>query len=144
MKTLKLFTLVFCCFMYMNTSAQEEKLTAEQVPEQIKSYISTHFSGHKIYKAEKETKRHKTEYEIKLNKDVELEFNGDFAIKQIESHAELPDSVIPDKIKQYVQENYPDHEITEWKRKHLGQEIELNDDLELIFDKEGNFVALDD
>lgn len=144
MKTISLFfTFLFVCVI---TTAQTQKryLTSEEYPADITTYIKTHFPKSDIVSIKEEKKPHKTEYEVKLWNMEELEFDADYKVKSMESKAGLPDSVIPDKIREYVAKNYPQNKIEEWKRKRKGQEIELDNGLEILFDFDGNFLKLDD
>jgi hypothetical protein len=76
-----------------------------------------------------------------------LDFNKSCDIKDIESlddKTPLPKSVLPVKISQYVKANYPQAKIIEWKMRKNSQVVELNIDLELIFNGKGDFVRIDD
>src|SRR5699024_4641471 len=113
-------------------------------PKQIKKYVQKHFPDNTIVKAEMEKEiLGPVEYEVKLNNRTEIEFDDTKMVK-IESHSELPGSVIPDKIAAYVKSNYPNNYIIQIEIEHNRRGVELNDDLELIFDKNGNFAGIDD
>jgi hypothetical protein len=118
-------------FASVNAYAQQKPLA----PDQIKSYVKANFANSKIIKAE---------YEVKLNNGVKLEFDGNYNIKKIESRTGLPNEVIPKKIEAYISKKYPDDKVTEWEKKGNVQEVELTNDLELIFDLNGKFLRMDD
>jgi hypothetical protein len=122
-------------FISVNVHAQENHINHVQAPKQIKSYVKANFGNSKIIKAE---------YEVKLNNGIELEFDSNYNIKKIDSRTALPDEVIPKKIGTYVSKKYPDAKVTEWEKKGNVQEVELTNDLELIFDLKGNFLRMDD
>lgn len=130
--------------VFSQVNAQDRYLETTEYPKEITSYIETNFPDSEIISIKEEKERHKTEYEVKLRNMEELEFDEQYAIKSIESKSGLPDTVIPQKIRDYVTQNYPNRKIEEWKMKRRGQEIELDNDLELIFDFDGNFVRVDD
>jgi hypothetical protein len=52
------------------------KVPTEAVPQQISSYISQNYPGKSIIKIE----RHRSVYEVKLNNGMELEFNRNFQV----------------------------------------------------------------
>ena len=74
---------------------------------------------------------------------VELEFDGNFSIKKIESKSALPQSVLPEKIVAYIHKNYPNNKILEWKKEKKGQKIELDNDIDVVFDLNGKFLGID-
>lgn len=50
----------------------------------------------------------------------------------------------PQAIAEYVKAKFPDIPITMISRKWYGFEVELMDDLDLRFDKDGAFIGFDD
>lgn len=83
-----------------------------------------------------------TEYEVKLKNDIEIEFDGNMEVKDIDSDIPLPKSVIPEKIWDYISSNHPNNKIMEWKKKKGYQKVELDNDFDLYFDVDGNFTDL--
>lgn len=144
MKTLKLMLALILAGVFSQVNAQDRYLETTEYPKEITSYIETNFPDSEIISIKEEKERRKTEYEVKLRTMEELEFDEEYAIKSMESKSGLPDTVIPQKIRDYVTKNYPNRKIEEWKMKRRGQEIELDNDLELVFDFDGNFVRVDD
>lgn len=142
MKNLIFIILITAIVPLHSITAQKQYLAPEDVPSQVKEYIEKHFPEGKIAYAKKKEKLHYTKYKVKLNTNEELEFDGDFKIYEIESKSALPASVIPETIRLYVEKNYPNNSIQEWKLKKNGQEVELNNDLDLLFDKNGNFIKI--
>lgn len=126
-----------------SVTAQKKYLAPEDAPSQIKEYAKKHFPNGKIAYVKKKEKLHYTQYKVKLNTLEELEFDGDFNIYEIESKHALPKSVIPKPIWQYVAKNYPNNTIREWKLKKNGRKVELDNDLDLLFDKNGLFLKID-
>ncbi len=123
---------------------KETSINPNKLPTEILNYISTHFPDNPIKKAVIEKEWLKKSYEIKLYDNIVLEFNKDKVIVDIEAKSKLPDSVIPDLILQYVIKNYPDNYIIKWELEYKGQEIKLNNGLELVFDIDGSFLWIDD
>lgn len=144
MKPLKIIFSIILIFALSEIHAQDRYLKTEKYPTKITSFIAQHFPDSDIVSIKEEKKLHKTEYEVKLRNMEELEFDGNYDIKSMESKSGLPNSVIPQKIREYVAKNYPQSKIEEWDLKRKGQEIELNNGLEILFDFDGNFIKIDD
>ena len=52
------------------------KVLAEAIPEQISAYLSQNYPGKSVIKLE----RHRSVYEVKLNNGMEIEFNRNFQV----------------------------------------------------------------
>lgn len=128
----------------MQANAQDQHLTAAEIPQAISAYVQTHFPDSKIVTVKKDRDLTKVDYEVRLSDSVELTFDKQLAIQDIESKKALPKSVVPEKISQYVSSSYPNSRITGWEKKNKRQKVELGDDLELYFDQQGNFLRVDD
>lgn len=141
-KYLVIFIVMF--FIAQPFSAQEVYLSPSEYPEEINEYVAKHFSAFEIVSIKQDKEPLKTEYEVQLNNQVELEFDGKFVIKKNEGKTSLPASVIPQQIQDYVSQNYPSNFIIKWKKEGNNQEVELDNDLDLVFDLNGKFLRIDD
>ena len=139
MKKISLILVAISLFVFSNANAQKKYLAVSETPGQIISYINAHFPKSEIISVKKDKEVLKTEYKVKLNTMVELEFDGNFSIKKIESKSALPQSVVPEKIVAYIHKNYPNNKILEWKKEKKGQKIELDNDIDVVFDLNGKF-----
>ena len=143
MKKISLILVAISLFVFSNANAQKKYLAVSETPGQIISYINAHFPKSEIISVKKDKEVLKTEYKVKLNTMVELEFDGNFSIKKIESKSALPQSVVPEKIVAYIHKNYPNNKILEWKHEKKGQKIELDNDIDVVFDLNGKFLGID-
>lgn len=78
-----------------------------------------------------------------LSENINLEFNRKNEIIEIDGLTELPSSVIPEKLRQYVINNYPSNLITDWELDDKNQQIELDNGLDLEFNMNGDFLRID-
>ena len=143
MKKISLILVAISLFVFSNANAQKKYLAVSETPGQIISYINAHFPKSEIISVKKDKEVLKTEYKVKLNTMVELEFDGNFSIKKIGSKSALPQSVAPEKIVAYIHKNYPNNKILEWKKEKKGQKIELDNDIDVVFDLNGKFLGID-
>lgn len=145
MKNLFVASIIFFTALTTGFSQGKESVSLETIPAEINTYVTQHFSATSIKDAYKEKESTPSfVYEINLKNGVELTFNSFNQIIEIESKQALPESVIPAEIKQYVAANYPGAVINEWSSKvHNQQKIELNNGKDLIFDKNGTFLAVE-
>lgn len=121
----------------------EVTLKTSEIPAEIKTYVDTHFASSNINRAVKETENGVVSYEIYLGGNVELEFDSMYKITDIDGRTQLPDSVIPTALLNYVKQNYPNQFITDWELELNHQQVELNNGVELEFAMNGDFLRID-
>ena len=78
-----------------------------------------------------------------MSESISLEFNRKKEIIDIDGVTQLPNSVIPEKILQYVTTNYPTNFITDWKLDDKNQQVQLDNGLDLEFKMNGDFLRID-
>lgn len=122
---------------------KEEIIPASELPTEITTFISTHFPDNTIVQAIIDKDGLTKTYDILLSGNISLEFNKKKEIIDIDGVSQLPDSVIPEKILQYVATNYPSNFITDWELEGKNQQVQLDNGLDLEFNMEGGFLRVD-
>ena len=126
------------------TSCDDDKgLSENEIPNEITTFITTHFPSNNIIRATKDKDGSRVSYDVTLSGNVKLEFNSQREITDIDSNTKLPDSVIPQAIRDYVTENYPNNFITDWELEDNHQQVGLNNDVDLEFTMDGGFLRVD-
>jgi|SRR5690625_344262 len=142
MKNVGLILLMF--ILSTSVQAQKKYFNVHNTPAQIEEFVKQHFGDHEIIYTKKKTNSKRTKYKTRLDNKVKLEFDENFRPKEIEAKNGLPNSVVSEKIRDYVKQNYPNQKIVEWERKKdQRQEVELANGIELIFDRDDNFLKID-
>ncbi len=136
--------LIGALFLSVTSCEKEEILTDTKIPAEIQAYVNTHFPNHNILQVKEDTDLLSHSYEVVLSGGIKLEFNNKKEIVEISSPNELPSSVIPEKIGAYVKTNFPDNTIIKWELDKKQQEVKLNNDIELVFTLEGEFLRIGD
>ena len=99
---------ILVSLLILSSCEKETILTTAKIPTEITNYTNTHFPDYPIIQVKKEVDGSKLTYEVKLTGAYELEFNRKKEVVEIEGVMALPNSVIPFKLLQYVNSNYPD------------------------------------
>ena len=121
---------------------KEKVVQSDDLPANASGFITTHYSGKQILQVVKELDNLKTYYHVYLNNGTKLDFSRQGNIKKVEGTEEIPDTVIPLLILNYVNTNYTAAFIRGWDIDDTNQEIKLSTDIELEFDKNGNFLRV--
>lgn len=116
-------------------------VSPDKLPAQAKQFITAHFNGVEVLSVQKDGRQ----YEAVLFDGTELEFShGGQWIKVDCGMNPLPDGILPANTAQYLTARFPMNFATHVKYEHKRYEVELNNDLDLLFDKNGNFMGADD
>jgi len=135
-------TVILSSMIFVSCTKDKIK-PGDNLPTEIKTYISTHYPSQSITESEIDLKDSTNSYEVKLNNETSLEFNYKKEIVDIDGNTKLPSSVISSKIIEYVSVNYPNNYITGWEMDEGKQEVELNSTVDLEFDMNNNFLQID-
>lgn len=122
---------------------KEEVIPTSDLPSEIKSYITTHFPNNTIVQVINDRDGLTKTYDILLSESISLEFNRKKEIIDIDGVAQLPNSVIPEKIRQYVTTNYSTNLITDWELDDKNQQVQLDNGIDLEFNMKGDFLRID-
>lgn len=131
---------------FLLTGCDKEKVIDESsLPVGAKEFISAHFPDAEIRQVTKDRDDLTNTYDVILDNQVKLEFDKSGDCYDIEGKADtkLPDTVIPLKVLEYVQTNYPEQFIIEWEKDKTDQEIKLSNRTELVFNLSGTFLRID-
>lgn len=128
---------------FTTISCDDDKVvTVNELPETSNSFLTAYFPTYNILRVEKEGNK----FSVDLSNDIEVDFdqNGEWVEVDGRFNAEIPTGFILTPIKAYVAEQYPTNKFSGIEKIAQGFEVELTkDDIDLIFDKEGKFVRVD-
>ena len=130
----------------MMTACSDKPVTAERLPEPVKTFVQQAFPGLTITYAEKDQELTGAKYDVVLNDGTRVEFNIDDEWDKIECPMTnpVPTALIPEPIVAHIQANFPDAMILKIDKEHYGYEVELANGLELKFNKQGVLTEMDD
>ena len=144
-KSFLLLATLVLCGLSMMAADLHRIIPFGELPAKAQEFVTTYFSGHDIRFVRMEIEVTKTEYTVRFENGMEIEFNGNGDWEEVESHSEcLPSGFLPETILSYLNQRHPNtclHEISKGRHKY---EIELADGSELIFNKNGEFLRYDD
>jgi hypothetical protein len=85
-----------------------------------------------------------TSYDVMLDGDIKLEFNRKGEWESVDCYrSRVPDSLLPKGVLDYVNKKFTKAYVVEIERDIQGYDVKLNNDLDLEFDRDGNFLRID-
>lgn len=128
--------------------ADNDKVTnnINELPQVSRTFLKNYFNGNKVshIKIDKDLFLVDS-YDVILTDGTSVEFNRDGEWKEVKSFQQnIPDTLIPAEIRQYVSQNYPGQKIMTVERGKRKVSVDLANGLELKFDLNGNLIDIDD
>ncbi|MBQ5993434.1 MAG: PepSY-like domain-containing protein [Bacteroidales bacterium] len=139
---MKKYLLVLMSFIAMSAFVSCDRVVSpDKLPAQAKQFIAAHFNGVDVLSVRKDG----FQYDAVLFDGTELEFtHGGQWIKVDCGLNPLPEGILPANTAKYLASRFPMNFATHVKYEHKRYEVELNNELDLVFDKNGNFMGADD
>lgn len=108
-------------------------ISQSALPKNAQTFLSKHFPGDKIRKAEKEQGHRGMEYDVDLQSGAEVDFrdNGEWKGVKAGKGKAVPAAIVPAAIAKYVATNFKGQRIVEISHKRGGYEVELSNGTEL-------------
>ena len=133
-----IFALSFVAF------ADDYAIPFAQLPQVSQTFVQTHFKDVNVALSMRDSHS----FEVRFEDGTEVEFDHVGKWKEVDcKYKALPASVlelVPAGIPTYVTTNFPQSIITKVNVKAWGYEVELNNGLDLEFNKAGAFLRIDD
>lgn len=130
----------FLLFLFFSCSNNEDNaININDLSINTRKFISYYFPDQEIVSIKKE----KGNYEIFLNY-YKLIYDEEGNWDRVQGYdEEIPEKflkILPQKISYYISLNHINSIVTEVKKLSEGYQLQLNDNLFLIFDNQGNFL----
>ncbi len=114
------------------------------LPQAAQSFVETYFAKADIAVILYEREGLHNEYEVRLNNGTKIEFDYQGTLEKVDCQTRpVPTGIVPASIVQYVETNHPTMFIVEYSIDRRKQSVELNTEMEIEFDKAGNFLRYD-
>ena len=137
----KLFVILVSIIAMSAFVSCDRVISADKFPNEAKQFIAANFSGAEVLSV----RRDGLKYDVVLFDGTEIEFSHSGRWNEVDCHLNpLPNGILPANTAKYLAAKFPMNFATHVKYEHKRYEVELNNDLDLVFDKNGNFMGADD
>lgn len=138
--TLMVFSLIAC------ESQEKKEINFSSLPQKSQQFINQHFADKTIQIIFMEKEIFDKEYEVIFVDGSKIEFNKNGSWKEVESKFRpgVPLTFIKEGIVSHISTRFPYAFIESISYEHRRYEVDLSNDVEMIFDSEGRFLRYDD
>ena len=147
MKKSSLFFAALVCLLMQSLSsfADDRVIPTQQLPAAAQTFVQNTFPGKGIAYATIDRDFGKTTYDVRLNDGTEVDFDAKGTWDKVDCGlSAVPAQLVPTAIADYVKANFAGAKIVKIDKERHGYDIELSNDLELKFNKQGQFIGIDD
>lgn len=123
----------------------ERPITVGELPAMAQQFLKTHFSSHQVSYAKAEEGIFDKDYTVVFTNGTKVDFAKDGAWKGVDcKHNMVPAGIVPQQIRDYAAKHFAGRRIISIDRNKRGYEVELDNGVDLTFDKQLRFVKMDD
>ncbi len=145
MKKIALVALLISAFVTGVFARGKQPVAFENVPEDVKEEIQKNFLPADIQLITvKKVAPRRFEYAFKMNDETEIKYNNRGELIKVENDKGIKTLFVPEKMQKYVSETFPNATITKYEVALGKKVLELNDEMTLVFTKQGKFVRIED
>lgn len=130
----------------MSACAEKAQLVKfNELPQKAQTFIETYFNAADISFVKMEKDGLHNDYDVRMTDGTEIDFDHDGSLEQVDCNTKaVPAGIVPEKITTYVAEHFTGAFIVKYEIDRRELKVELNNSLDLEFDKQGNFLRIDD
>jgi hypothetical protein len=141
----KIVYLLAASALLLLSSCSDRIIPVGQLPEAAKTFLEQYFPGIGISYIKKDAELLKTTYEVRLDSGAEIDFDSKGEWDKVDCKRQsVPSDLVPAAINTYVEGTFPGQFVVKIDKEIFGYEVELSNDLDLKFTKDGRLVGVDD
>ena len=141
MKLRKIVTLLLVASSFFASAQVQHKV--KKLPPEATAFLEANFKGIAIQEIIKEAEGTTFKYEVTLANGAEVDFNSRGRWREVASKTtSLPTTMFQSTVGEYIKKTYPNTKVTEVKKGNRFNFVEINSEIMLQFDTEGNFYRI--
>ncbi len=143
----KLAVIVLAAFAFVSCDDNKyEPIELSQMPNKAQDLVGGCFADKTVISVFVDDDLFDKEYEVRFDDGTDVDFNGDGEWTSVETRngIAVPDCVIPEGVKAYIVANHPNNYVVDIDKDRREYDVQLDNEIELVFDRDGNFKYYED
>ncbi|MFH6951247.1 PepSY-like domain-containing protein [Flavobacterium sp. FlaQc-51] len=137
----KIIIIALLLLVFGITANAQKKIEITELPKPSQDFLKMHFGNSEIDVVKKDAEHGEKGYEVKLKDGTEIEFWKDGSYREVDGGKKpIPTAFIPEAVKDYVAKNHPNEKITHIDYGHKDLDVDLTNNIDLEFTKEGKIL----
>ena len=117
-----------------------------ELPQAAQTFVNTHFADKQVSIVYHDTELADKDYEVIFTDGANIDFSkkGEWTEVEDRDTNGVPTAIMLQGIVDYVSNNFAGQYVVQLGKERSNYEVELNNGVEMVFDKEGQFLRYDD
>lgn len=144
MKRLTIISLLLCTIAGSVIAGGVHPVAHSKIPKPIQKSVLLNYKAKDVLISTCKKEIGRVDYTLVMSDETIVVYDDKGLLREAKNSKGLKDGLIPPTLLEYVKKSFPNATITEYEYERSKQTVTLNDKIELVFDKRGNFLRLDD
>lgn len=145
MKKIMFAVTAFVCCVLSACADNDKIITFEQLPAAAQELVQQYQNVANIAYVKLDPELFGDKYEVRFNDGKEFDFEEDGTLSKVDYKLEaVPEALVPEVVRQQISASFPQTFIVEWGKDDWGWKAELNNKLEIKFNRKLEMRGLDD
>ena len=140
----KVFLAIVALVFVSVQSFADRAIEKSQLPANVQEFVKKHFPNIEVSYAKQDNDLFERDYTVVLTNGNKIEFTSKGEWKEVDcEHHQVPEGIIPDAIRKYLNENQKGHRVIEIKKELRHYDVKLSNKLEMEFGLDGKLLRYD-
>ena len=140
----KVFLAIVALVFVSVQSFADRAVEKSQLPANVQEFVKKHFPNIEVSYAKQDNDLFERDYTVVLTNGNKIEFISKGEWKEVDcEHHQVPEGIIPDAIRKYLNENQKGHRVIEIKKELRHYDVKLSNKLEMEFSLDGKLLRYD-
>lgn len=148
MKRSIILTMAIFAAVSLSACNHEDKKVIQfgELPQAAQTFVDTHFADKQVSIVYHDTELADKDYEVIFTDGANIDFSkkGEWTKVEDRDTNGVPTAIMLQGIVDYVSTNFAGQYVVQLGKERSNYEVELNNGVEMVFDKEGQFLRYDD
>ncbi|MBR2958707.1 MAG: PepSY-like domain-containing protein [Bacteroidales bacterium] len=148
MKRSIILTMAIFAAVSLSACNHEDKKVIQfgELPQEAQTFVDTHFADKQVSIVYHDTELADKDYEVIFTDGANIDFSkkGEWTEVEDRDTNGVPTAIMLQGIVDYVSTNFAGQYVVQLGKERSNYEVELNNGVEMVFDKEGQFLRYDD
>ena len=144
MKKITLIALLISVFALGACARGKQPVAFENVPQVVQTEMQKTYAPNQIQYITFQKELGRKIYTFVLGEGTKVKYDHKGILRKVDNKGGINETLVPEVIMEYVRKTFLNATITEYKYERSCQEVELNNSIELVFNKRGKFLRIED
>lgn len=143
----KLIVILLAAIPFLSCESSNTKpIEFSSLPSKAQAFVKQHFADKTVSMVFCDDELFDTDYEVRFSDGSSVEFDdkGEWTSVEVKTSEGVPAAIIPQSIRTFVADKHPACYVVDIDKGKREYDVELNNGIDIVFDKNGNFKRYED